>query len=81
MPELPEVDALVTFLRPRIVGEFVTRTDIGELSILKTADPPLEALNGLEITGVSRVGQVPHRRLRRARAGVPLRPRRVAGLA
>ena len=57
MPELPEDDALVTFLRPRIVGEFVTRTDIGELSILKTADPPLEALNGLEITGVSRVGK------------------------
>lgn len=57
MPELPEVDALVNFLRPRIVGDFVTRTDIGELSILKTADPPLEALNGLELSGVSRVGK------------------------
>lgn len=57
MPELPEVDALVNFLRPRIVGDFVTRTDIGELSILKTADPPIEALSGLEISGVSRVGK------------------------
>ena len=57
MPELPEVDALVNFLRPRIVGDFVTRTDIGELSILKTADPPLDALSGLEISGVSRVGK------------------------
>ncbi|MBM6591416.1 DNA-formamidopyrimidine glycosylase family protein [Brevibacterium sp. RIT 803] len=57
MPELPEVDALVHFMGPRIVGDFITRTDIGELSILKTADPPLEAISGLEISGVSRVGK------------------------
>ena len=57
MPELPEVDALVHFLGSRIVGDFITRTDIGELSILKTADPPLEAISGLEISGVSRVGK------------------------
>lgn len=57
MPELPEVDALVNFLRSRIVGDFITRTDIGELSILKTADPPLDAISGLEIGGVSRVGK------------------------
>ena len=58
MPELPEVDALVSFLRAKVVGDFVTRTDIGELSILKTADPPLDAIRGLEITGVSRAGKV-----------------------
>ena len=57
MPELPEVDALVKFLRSRIVGDFVERADVAELSILKTVDPPLEALAGLEITGVSRVGK------------------------
>ncbi|TSI17032.1 DNA-formamidopyrimidine glycosylase family protein [Brevibacterium aurantiacum] len=57
MPELPEVDALVHFVGSRIVGDFITRTDIGELSILKTADPPLEAISGLEISGASRVGK------------------------
>ncbi|MCI4011023.1 DNA-formamidopyrimidine glycosylase family protein [Brevibacterium sp. ZH18] len=57
MPELPEVDALVEFLRPKVSGDFVTRTDVGELSILKTVDPPLEALAGLEITGVARSGK------------------------
>ena len=57
MPELPEVDALVRFLRENVVGDFITRADIGELSILKTADPPLAAINGLEISGVSRVGK------------------------
>ncbi|MDN6605252.1 DNA-formamidopyrimidine glycosylase family protein [Brevibacterium sp.] len=57
MPELPEVDALVRFLRENVVGDFITRADVGELSILKTADPPLEAISGLEISGVSRVGK------------------------
>lgn len=58
MPELPEIDALVDFLRPRLTGDFVERALIGELNILKTVDPPLEALAGLEITGVRRVGKV-----------------------
>ncbi|WP_166969922.1 DNA-formamidopyrimidine glycosylase family protein [Brevibacterium atlanticum] len=57
MPELPEVDALVADLRPRIVGDFVERAMVAELSILKTVDPPLEALAGLEITDVSRQGK------------------------
>lgn len=57
MPELPEADALVRFLRANVVGDFITRADVGELSILKTADPPLAAINGLEISGVSRVGK------------------------
>lgn len=57
MPELPEIDAVAEFLRSRIVGDFVERADVAELSILKTVDPPLEALAGLEITGASRVGK------------------------
>jgi formamidopyrimidine-DNA glycosylase len=57
MPELPEVDALVADLRPRIVGDFVERAMVAELSILKTVDPPLEALAGLEITGLTRRGK------------------------
>src|SRR5699024_1039933 len=36
MPDLPEVDSLVEFLRPRLTGDFVTRADIAELSLLKT---------------------------------------------
>ncbi|WP_211978144.1 DNA-formamidopyrimidine glycosylase family protein [Brevibacterium sp. W7.2] len=57
MPELPEVSALVDFLTPRLVGEFIAQVDIAELSLLHTADPPLEAVIGLEITGVRRVGK------------------------
>lgn len=55
MPELPEVDAVVDFLRPRLAGDFVERADIGELSLVKTVDPPLDSLFGLEITGVRRI--------------------------
>jgi formamidopyrimidine-DNA glycosylase len=57
MPELPEVDALAEFLRPHLAGDFVTRTDIAELSILKTVTPCLDALDGLEITEVARHGR------------------------
>lgn len=57
MPELPEVDALAEFLRPKIVGDFVERIDIAELSLLKTVDPSIDALAGLEVTGVSRLGK------------------------
>ncbi|UVI36819.1 DNA-formamidopyrimidine glycosylase family protein [Brevibacterium spongiae] len=57
MPELPEVDALAEFLRRKIVGDFVERIDIAELSLLKTVDPSLDSLAGLEITGTARVGK------------------------
>lgn len=57
MPELPEVDALAEFLRPKIVGDFVERIDIAELSLLKSVDPSIDSLAGLEVTGVSRLGQ------------------------
>jgi formamidopyrimidine-DNA glycosylase len=57
VPELPEVEALVGFLRERSVGCVVARVDVAAVSVLKTFDPPPAALGGLEITGVSRHGK------------------------
>jgi formamidopyrimidine-DNA glycosylase len=57
MPELPEVEALAGFLRERAVGRVVARVDVGAISVLKTYDPPLSALHGLEVTGVERYGK------------------------
>jgi formamidopyrimidine-DNA glycosylase len=57
VPELPEVEALAGFLRERAVGRVVARIDVGAISVLKTYDPPLTALHGLEVTGVSRHGK------------------------
>ena len=57
MPELPEVEALATFLRERAVGRTVMRADVAAINAVKTFDPPLSALGGAEITGVSRHGK------------------------
>jgi formamidopyrimidine-DNA glycosylase len=57
MPELPEVEALAAFLRENAVGRVVTRVDLAAVQAIKTFDPPLSALGGLELTGVSRVGK------------------------
>ena len=57
MPELPEVQALVDFLAERAVGRVVARVDVAAISVLKTYDPPVTALAGLEITATSRWGK------------------------
>jgi formamidopyrimidine-DNA glycosylase len=57
MPELPEVESLVAFLRERAVGRVVARVDVAAISALKTYDPPVTSLQGLTITGVARRGK------------------------
>ena len=46
MPELPEVQALVDFLRERTEGLVVTGVELGSISVLKTFTPPPQALVG-----------------------------------
>ncbi len=57
MPELPEVEALAAFLRERAVGRVVARVDPVAVSVLKTYDPPVTALAGLEVTAATRHGK------------------------
>lgn len=57
MPELPEVEALTAFLRGRAVGCTVARVDVTSIQVLKTYDPPVTALAGLQVTGVVRRGK------------------------
>ncbi|MCW2606149.1 MAG: lyase [Frankiales bacterium] len=57
MPELPEVDALASFLRRRAVGRVVARVDVAGIQALKTYDPPPTALAGLQVTGAARHGK------------------------
>jgi formamidopyrimidine-DNA glycosylase len=57
VPELPEVEALASFLRARAVGRVVARVDPVAVSVLKTYDPPVTALAGLEVTGAARHGK------------------------
>jgi formamidopyrimidine-DNA glycosylase len=57
VPELPEVEALAAFLRENAVGRVITRVDLAGIQSIKTFDPPLSALGGLEVTGASRYGK------------------------
>ena len=57
LAELPEVDALVGFLRERTVGRVVSSAAVAAISALKTFDPPLQALDGQTIAGVRRHGK------------------------
>lgn len=57
MPELPEVQALVDFLAEGAVGLAVVGVELGSISVLKTFDPPPQALEGSPIDGVHRHGK------------------------
>jgi formamidopyrimidine-DNA glycosylase len=54
---MPEVESLARFLTEKCVGHAIARIDLVAFSALKTYDPPLSALIGLEVDGVSRHGK------------------------
>jgi formamidopyrimidine-DNA glycosylase len=57
MPELPEVAGLAEFLDEHLAGTSVTKVQIVSFAVLKTADPPFNALEGRTVTGVRRFGK------------------------
>ncbi|MFD8643372.1 Fpg/Nei family DNA glycosylase [Streptomyces zaomyceticus] len=57
MPELPEVEALRAFLDTHLVGKEIARVLPVAISVLKTYDPPLTAVEGAEITAAGRHGK------------------------
>ncbi|MFD4176832.1 Fpg/Nei family DNA glycosylase [Streptomyces anulatus] len=57
MPELPEVEALRVFLDDHLVGKEIARVLPLAISVLKTYDPPLTALEGTAVTSVARHGK------------------------
>ena len=57
MPELPEVQALVDFLAERTDGLAITKVELASFSVLKTFNPPPQALEGSPIDGVHRHGK------------------------
>ncbi|MEO6471426.1 MAG: DNA-formamidopyrimidine glycosylase family protein, partial [Aeromicrobium sp.] len=57
MPELPEVDALVSFLREQMTDAVVAGIELASFSVLKTYDPPITAFAGLMVTDVTRHGK------------------------
>jgi formamidopyrimidine-DNA glycosylase len=59
MPELPEVEIVARRLDAALAGAEVESALAPGMNVMKTFDPPLEALAGRKVTGVRRVGKMP----------------------
>ncbi len=57
MPELPEIEAYLHALRPRIVGHDLEELRVASFSLLRTYDPPTSAIEGKTVTGLHRIGK------------------------
>jgi formamidopyrimidine-DNA glycosylase len=59
VPELPEVEIVARRLDSALKGAEVESALAPGMNVMKTFDPPLDALAGRELTGVRRVGKMP----------------------
>lgn len=59
MPELPEVEIVARRLGAALAGSEVESALAPGMNVMKTYQPPLEALAGSELTAVRRVGKMP----------------------
>jgi formamidopyrimidine-DNA glycosylase len=57
MPELPEVEIVARLIGAAVAGARVESTLAPGVNALKTFDPPLHALDGTRLTGISRRGK------------------------
>ena len=57
MPELPDVEAYLTALRLRIADATLTDVRVTGVSVLKTFDPPIDALVGRRVASLHRLGK------------------------
>jgi formamidopyrimidine-DNA glycosylase len=57
MPELPDITAYIAALEPRIVGRTLERVRLHSVFVLRTADPPIESVDGRTVREVRRIGK------------------------
>lgn len=57
MPEIPDLEAYIAALRPRVVGRELVRVRIANPFLLRTVEPPLGAVEGKTVSGVERLGK------------------------
>lgn len=57
MPELPDVTVYVEALERRIVGQPLERVKLASPFVLRSFDPPLDAVNGQVVEAVRRIGK------------------------
>jgi formamidopyrimidine-DNA glycosylase len=57
MPELPDISAYITALEPRIMGQPLKRVRLASAFLLRTVQPPIEDVEGLEVREIRRIGK------------------------
>ncbi|MBI3455308.1 MAG: formamidopyrimidine-DNA glycosylase [Candidatus Rokubacteria bacterium] len=57
MPELPNVEVYIEALRPRILGQPLERVRLASPFVLRSVDPPLEAVVARSVLGLRRLGK------------------------
>jgi formamidopyrimidine-DNA glycosylase len=57
VPELPDIEAYLSALRPRVAGERLDKIRLASPFLLRSIDPPLIELHGRAVTGLRRLGK------------------------
>jgi len=57
MPELPDLTVYLDFLNSNVVGQTLQRVRVASPFVLRTADPPLKAVEGKRVLGTRRLGK------------------------
>jgi formamidopyrimidine-DNA glycosylase len=57
MPELPDITAYLIALEPRILGRTLERVRLQSIFVLRTADPPISAVEGRTVRELRRIGK------------------------
>lgn len=57
MPELPDITAYLTALEKRILGQRLERVRLASFTLLRTAQPPLESVEGRTVRELRRIGK------------------------
>ncbi|HEX2917856.1 MAG TPA: DNA-formamidopyrimidine glycosylase family protein [Edaphobacter sp.] len=57
MPELPDISAYLTALQPRIAGQRLESVRLASPFLLRTASPPLSAVDGHLVQSLGRIGK------------------------
>ena len=57
MPELPDIAVYVEAIERRVIGHLLERVLVADAFVMRTAVPPVNALEGRRVVGVRRIGK------------------------
>ncbi|MDE3202004.1 MAG: formamidopyrimidine-DNA glycosylase [Acidobacteriota bacterium] len=57
MPELPDISAYITALEARVMGQVLEQVRLASVFLLRSVEPPLEAVHGKRVVALQRVGK------------------------